>query len=355
MKKQILFIGALLATTVVGFSQNIYNSDGTLQGNRTVNMDGRNLTFRPSVPNSEFFINGTTGFVGLGVLAPTSRLDVNGVIKGKNLLATNTSTALSTFTSIAEWFRNTNVFGAGYEMINPSISGTTRRLMNFYDIFGGSSPGSGLQNDDKVVFNIVDRDNKERFKYFARKGSGGDGLGSSYFALMDKNESEFFKVFDAGNGMTGMQLATSTSKVIIGGYLDYVPGLPHKFVVQNGSALIEGNMITNGNIGIGTQNFIDGADTYRLSVKGAIRAERVKVYTTWADYVFEKEYHLPTLEEVEKHIVEKGHLQDIPSAKEVEANGIELGEMNKLLLQKVEELTLYIIQLNKDIKNLKKI
>jgi len=68
----------------------------------------------------------------------------------------------------------------------------------------------------------------------------------------------------------------------------------------------------------------------------------------WADYVFKEDYHLPTLEEVEKHIKEKGHLINIPSAKEVNDNGIQLGEMNKLLLEKIEELTLYIIKQEKD-------
>jgi hypothetical protein len=62
---------------------------------------------------------------------------------------------------------------------------------------------------------------------------------------------------------------------------------------------------------------------------------------------------LPTLEEVEQHIKDNGHLKDIPSAKEVEQNGIEVGEMNKLLLQKVEELTLYMIEMNKEINSLK--
>jgi hypothetical protein len=56
---------------------------------------------------------------------------------------------------------------------------------------------------------------------------------------------------------------------------------------------------------------------------------------------------------VEKHIITNGHLKDIPSAKTVEEKGIELGEMNKLLLQKIEELTLYVIALNKEIENLK--
>ena len=61
-------------------------------------------------------------------------------------------------------------------------------------------------------------------------------------------------------------------------------------------------------------------------------------------------YNLPTLEEVERHINKKGHLKDIPSAKEVEENGIFLGDMNSKLLQKIEELTLYIIQQEKKIK-----
>ena len=112
----------------------------------------------------------------------------------------------------------------------------------------------------------------------------------------------------------------------------------------------------NGNIGIGTT-----VPDAKLSVNGNIRAKEIKVETGWSDFVFEKDYHLPTLQEVEAHIKEKGHLQDIPSAREVEENGIYLGEMNAKLLQKIEELTLYIIQLEgklegiqQEINNLKK-
>ena len=88
---------------------------------------------------------------------------------------------------------------------------------------------------------------------------------------------------------------------------------------------------------------------YKLAVNGKIRAKEIKVETNWADFVFTKDYNLPTLEEVEKHIKEKGHLKDIPSAKEVEKDGIFLGEMNAKLLQKIEELTLYTIQQQKQI------
>ncbi|MGY3793776.1 hypothetical protein [Aquimarina sp. 433] len=64
---------------------------------------------------------------------------------------------------------------------------------------------------------------------------------------------------------------------------------------------------------------------------------------SWPDYVFEDAYELPTLRQVENHIDQKGHLINIPSAAEVEQNGIQLGEMNAKLLEKIEELTLYTI------------
>jgi len=110
-----------------------------------------------------------------------------------------------------------------------------------------------------------------------------------------------------------------------------------------------GNLSINNNLGIGTTN----PGTYKLAVNGKIRAKEVKVETGWADYVFKEDYDLPTLAEVERHIKEKGHLPNIPSANEVAKNGIQLGEMNKLLLEKIEELTLYTIQQQKEIEKLK--
>ncbi|MNQ28455.1 hypothetical protein D3C85_417480 [compost metagenome] len=98
-------------------------------------------------------------------------------------------------------------------------------------------------------------------------------------------------------------------------------------------------------VGIGT-NTPDTA----LAVNGTIHSKEVKVDVTgWPDYVFKKEYDLPTLEEVEKHINEKGYLKNIPSEEEALKNGISLGEMNAKLLQKIEELTLYIIEVSKKV------
>jgi hypothetical protein len=147
-----------------------------------------------------------------------------------------------------------------------------------------------------------------------------------------------------------MDMPKPNSRIVIGGWGDYLP--EHKFVVR-GSSKIEGNILTDANIGIGTSNFVDGANTYRLSVKGKIRAEEIKVYTTWADYVFKKEYQLPSLKEVERYIATNGHLQNVPSEKEVAEKGLKLGEIAKIQQEKIEELTLYLIQQNKDIEVLK--
>ncbi|MNQ28453.1 hypothetical protein D3C85_417460 [compost metagenome] len=111
-----------------------------------------------------------------------------------------------------------------------------------------------------------------------------------------------------------------------------------------------GNLTYNsGNVGIGTN-----APGNKLDVNGTVHSKEVKVDVTgWPDYVFKKEYDLPTLDEVEKHINEKGYLKNIPSEEEALKNGISLGEMNAKLLQKIEELTLYIIEQNKEIQIIK--
>ncbi len=111
------------------------------------------------------------------------------------------------------------------------------------------------------------------------------------------------------------------------------------------------------NVGIGTDlasNSYNGTSNYfKLSVNGPIRAKEVVVETGWADFVFEKNYILRPLKEVERHIEETGHLPEMPSTKEIERNGANVGELLKLQMQKIEELTLYIIDLQKQVESLK--
>ncbi len=113
----------------------------------------------------------------------------------------------------------------------------------------------------------------------------------------------------------------------------------------------ENNTILNrngGGVGIGTST-----PDYALDVHGTIRAEEVIVENFTADFVFEDNYYLMPLEDVEDYIVENGHLPEIPDAKSVETNGSNLGQTQTKLLQKIEELTLHLIAQDKEIKALK--
>ena len=104
-----------------------------------------------------------------------------------------------------------------------------------------------------------------------------------------------------------------------------------------------------GNVGIGTDN-----PTYKLSVLGNIRSNEVVVETGWADYVFDEKYKLPLLSDVEKFIQLNKHLPNIPTAAEIKKNGLSLGDTQKKMMEKIEELTLYMIEANKKIERLEK-
>jgi len=136
------------------------------------------------------------------------------------------------------------------------------------------------------------------------------------------------------------------------------PGTYLEPALYIGSVADKSLVITTSNkVGIGTEDmFCTDCDDYRLFVKDGIRTEKIKVDIAanngWADYVFEPDYNLMPLTEVEQFIKQNGHLPEVPTTAEAIANGIELKEMNILLLKKVEELTLYSIELQKRIEAL---
>lgn len=112
---------------------------------------------------------------------------------------------------------------------------------------------------------------------------------------------------------------------------------------------IKGN---DGNIGIGTNN----PGLYKLAVEGTIGARKIKVtQTTWADDVFEPNYRLRTIRDLEKFIKKNRHLPGVPKATEVINQDIDISETQAILLRKIEELTLHIISLEKRIKNLERV
>lgn len=107
-------------------------------------------------------------------------------------------------------------------------------------------------------------------------------------------------------------------------------------------------LATNGNVGIGTTS-----PSYKLDVAGTIRANEIIVNTTGADFVFADDYQLRPLSEVKAFIIENKHLPEIKSAQEMLENGVGINELQTQLLQKIEELTLYLIQQEQTISELR--
>ncbi len=233
--------------------------------------------------------------------------------------------------------------------LRPSDAGNYEKLK--VDIFGG---GWESESIGETTYYIANR----------------DVLTASQVVLGSSNGNRFtLKAYDnSSNGLLDFYVITNNWAVMsIKSYLsDWSNNSPSPqlMAIAQYTSLPQGltehpltvipviNTDGSGNMAFGT-NTID--PNFKLSVNGSIRAKEIKVETGWADYVFDKDYVLKPLKEVEDYINQNKHLPDVPSTAEVEKNGIKVGETEALLMKKVEELTLYLIEKDKEISNQKEV
>ena len=139
---------------------------------------------------------------------------------------------------------------------------------------------------------------------------------------------------------------------LVGGVFDgstnYVPKFSSVIALSNSLIYDNGTSVGVGTVSVADTNF-------RLFVEKGIRTRKIKVdQAGWPDYVFEPDYKLLSLKDLEKFIAAEKHLPGLPTSVEVAAKGIDVGDNQAILLRKIEELTLYLIELNRTVEQLKK-
>jgi hypothetical protein len=175
------------------------------------------------------------------------------------------------------------------------------------------------------------------YKLDINKTGAGSAVNVSGQAIGTRNDTGID--FSATNGTLvnyakiGLQVSTGSPGHETGGFTF--------FTINNGVIAEKMFLDGSGNLGIGTTD----AKGYKLAINGSAVANALTVKMfPWADYVFKKDYRLPSLQAVKTYIDQNQHLPEMPSEQEIAKDGLNLGEMNKLLVKKVEELTLYLIE-----------
>lgn len=265
--------------------------------------------------------------VGIGESSPTSRLSIKG--------AEGTAPSLL--------LRNSSYTRA-------QSTGTVSFQFAFNDHEGPKIEAYKVTNDNTGI------------KFYTESGYSLPKLALTVHPTQLLSEADVFSVQKTGSP-AGIQVHSGSTNSSLQ-FIRY--GVKHAGLVFNGNTIIFKGMsapddhnpdltLNNsetvnaaflGNVGVGTLD----TKGYRFAVAGSAVAEEVvvKLQASWPDYVFESGYKLPSLLELQLYIAQNKHLPGIPSATEVSQTGIALGEMNAKLLKKIEELTLYLIELKKE-------
>jgi hypothetical protein len=276
-----------------------------------------------------------TGEMGIGTSTPTSQLEV-------------TSVPTAGQTAIKAIGKSTGVFGEATDMnVGQTADGILAGWTEAVGVFGKGTYASNVGNGNMygVVGSATGLNPLNNVGVYG-EAKNASGYNSGVIGTVTSTTGAY-------NTGTSGQVYLNTSAAWNRAIAGYAPIAPNHFAGYfDGNVDIKSGVVTIGN---GTLCTPTG---YKLFVEEGILTEKVKVAvncsTAWADYVFANDYKLKPLSEVEAYVKENKHLPNIPSASELVNDGLNLGEMQAKQMEKIEELTLYMIEMKKEIDTLKK-
>ncbi len=302
-----------------------------IEGTTVTAYDTKNITITPAstIVNEETrdYVN-IKGSIGVGTTTPGAKFDVNGSLRAGD---GNWGIITVNGKEKNDWAFNAHSDGKSFHVRTQTNTSTANSRI--------------IMSMDRLTGNVGVNNPTPKSKFHVRTGTSG-AKPHGYSDLT---------IEDSSHGM--VSVLTPNNKKGYFGFADpeddYVGGMEYehaedRLIFRTNNHNYDLVLNKDGNLGIGTTD----TKGFKLGVNGKIAATEVKVatYANWPDYVFKKEYNLPSLQKVENHIKENGHLENIPNAEKVKKDGFFLGEMDAKLLQKIEELTLYTIQQEKEIK-----
>lgn len=360
-------------------TQNIYNSDGTLSGDRTMTMGAHNLTFNSTSGNVVF--NPSVGGVSVGITPTgTSALEVGNLayssghspselfLAENEVPGTTINTANSSYSIAAVRIDNTtshNAIAADFSVDANGLVGIGVPAADFNPLIytPGSYSGSLLGVIDPnplgttpLLTVATNTNNPIHYNLAALTVDyrGYTSLGEYFPTDFYINPAHLFLTDPNPSGTDPLLWVwpnTHTTSLYIASNGQVGIGTEHPAATLD----VQG-VVRIGNVS--TPNALTSPG-YSLYVQYGVLAESFKIASStgsydWSDYVFDKDYKLPALSEVENYIKDNKHLPGVPSTDDVQCDGIDLAKMDATLLKKIEELTLYVLQLKKDNEDIKK-
>ena len=364
MKLKILsFTGSLLFTFVIHSTAQLTTTTGVINNSSTTaNMVLNNQgTTRVTIVNT----GATAGHLGIGIV-PTERLHVSGnvlttgnFISSAGIFNINNTTANYSFQT-----NGTARFSVHNSSGNFGVGLVPTATSQKFEVSGNALAtqlwsSSGTFNSTGTSNVLLATNGTTRLTVLNTNGHV--GIGTTPTERLHVSGGNI--LLDNGAAPT---IYTGTGSTELNRYLLLVnsSGLASGSGLKAGGILVadtysygnpgKNDLIVKGKVAIGTPSTTT-PNNHMLAVNGKIGARDLQIESAaWPDYVFDISYRLPILSEVEKYIKANGHLEGVPSAETVEKNGYSVSEHDTILLKKVEELTLYIIEQQKQIDELKR-